>query len=177
MTDLLNKVTRKRLIIGLGGLGFLFILCVCCFPAIIRMAVKSPEITPQVRQLAPLATANLPTFTPEPTFTIAPTTTPEPTFTPNPTPTLEPSPTPAVVELSPTPEPPPPSQASLCPQGCDAPQPGCEIKGNINSEDERIYHAPGWRDYDKTEIDPSKGERYFCTAQEAEANGWRAAQQ
>lgn len=94
---------------------------------------------------------------------------------PPPPPTAAPvaTPLPAV----PTPIPTPPTQPSLCPQGCESPQPGCEIKGNINREGEKIYHAPGWRDYNRTEIDPAKGERYFCTSQEAQANGWRAAQQ
>jgi len=32
---------------------------------------------------------------------------------------------------------------------------------------------PGMSFYNKTEIDPSKGERWFCTEQEAVANGWR----
>ena len=43
----------------------------------------------------------------------------------------------------------------------------CLIKGNINSKGERIYHVPGQRYYDKTQIDESKGERWFCTEQEA----------
>ena len=51
----------------------------------------------------------------------------------------------------------------------------CPIKGNISSGGQ-IYHTPGQRDYCKTEIDTSKGERWFCSAAEAEAAGWRAAQ-
>jgi endonuclease YncB( thermonuclease family) len=51
---------------------------------------------------------------------------------------------------------------------------GCAIKGNVSSSG-RIYHRPGQRDYDATRIDPSRGERWFCSAQEAEAAGWRAA--
>ena len=50
---------------------------------------------------------------------------------------------------------------------------GCAIKGNISSSGERIYHVPGQRYYDKTQIDASKGERWFCTEQEAVAGGWR----
>ena len=46
------------------------------------------------------------------------------------------------------------------------------IKGNISSSGERIYHVPGQRYYDKTQIDPSKGERWFCTEQKAVAGGW-----
>ena len=36
---------------------------------------------------------------------------------------------------------------------------GCQIKGNINSKGDRIYHVPGSRSYGATRIDTSKGER------------------
>jgi endonuclease YncB( thermonuclease family) len=49
----------------------------------------------------------------------------------------------------------------------------CLIKGNINSKNEKIYHVPGQRYYAQTVIDPAKGERMFCTEQEAIAAGWR----
>jgi endonuclease YncB( thermonuclease family) len=58
-------------------------------------------------------------------------------------------------------------------QGADA----CLIKGNINSKGEHIYHVPGGAWYDKTEIDESKGERWFCSEAEAQAVGWRPAKQ
>jgi endonuclease YncB( thermonuclease family) len=51
----------------------------------------------------------------------------------------------------------------------------CVVKGNISSGGERIYHVPGQRYYDKTQIDESKGERWFCTEQEAVGAGWRKA--
>jgi endonuclease YncB( thermonuclease family) len=50
----------------------------------------------------------------------------------------------------------------------------CLIKGNI-SRSGRIYHLPGQRDYDQTRIDPTRGERWFCTEAEARAAGWRRA--
>jgi endonuclease YncB( thermonuclease family) len=50
----------------------------------------------------------------------------------------------------------------------------CAIKGNISGAG-RIYHLPGSRHYDRTRIDESEGERWFCTSTEAEAAGWRAA--
>jgi endonuclease YncB( thermonuclease family) len=50
---------------------------------------------------------------------------------------------------------------------------GCLIKGNI-SENGHIYHVPGSRSYNATKIDESKGERWFCTEEEARAAGWRA---
>jgi endonuclease YncB( thermonuclease family) len=48
----------------------------------------------------------------------------------------------------------------------------CKIKGNISNSG-RIYHVPGSRSYGGTRIDESKGERWFCTVEEAEAAGWR----
>ncbi len=52
-------------------------------------------------------------------------------------------------------------------------QQGCIIKGNISSSGEKIYHMPGQKYYDKTVIDESRGERFFCTEDEAIAAGWR----
>ena len=52
-----------------------------------------------------------------------------------------------------------------------APQ-GCPIKGNI-SRNGRIYHAPWSEWYDRTRIDPSHGERWFCSEDEAVRAGWR----
>lgn len=54
------------------------------------------------------------------------------------------------------------------------PNPACPIKGNI-SRNGKIYHMPGQRDYCRTVIDVRRGERWFCSPQEAEAAGWRAA--
>ncbi len=53
----------------------------------------------------------------------------------------------------------------------------CRIKGNINRKGERIYHLPGGKWYDRTRIDPAKGERWFCTEAEARAAGWRKSNQ
>ena len=52
-------------------------------------------------------------------------------------------------------------------------QPKCVIKGNISKKGEKIYHLPGQRYYDDTVITESKGERWFCTEQEAINAGWR----
>lgn len=51
----------------------------------------------------------------------------------------------------------------------------CLIKGNISSKGEKIYHVIGCRSYNQTVIDESKGEKWFCTEQEALAAGWRKA--
>jgi endonuclease YncB( thermonuclease family) len=53
--------------------------------------------------------------------------------------------------------------------------PGCRIKGNIGSKGDRIYHMPSGRWYDRTVITASKGERWFCSEDEAKAAGWRRA--
>lgn len=50
---------------------------------------------------------------------------------------------------------------------------GCLIKGNISRKGDQIYHVPGSRDYDRTVIDESSGERMFCSEDEAKAAGWR----
>lgn len=56
-----------------------------------------------------------------------------------------------------------------------APDPACPIKGNVSRKQEKIYHVPWSKDYGKTKIDESKGERWFCSEDEAVAAGWRAA--
>lgn len=94
-------------------------------------------------------------LTPTPTTTVTPTVTKPPTAT-------------AQIPTS------TPTAAAGCPHGCITPPPGCVIKGNISSSTgEKIYHMPGQRYYDQTTIDPEKGERWFCTEEEAIANGWR----
>jgi endonuclease YncB( thermonuclease family) len=65
------------------------------------------------------------------------------------------------------------ASAPVAPQPSSAPQGDCRIKGNI-SQSGRIYHVPGSSSYDQTQIDTSKGERWFCTEAEARAAGWRA---
>lgn len=59
-------------------------------------------------------------------------------------------------------------------RGRHAPDPACSIKGNISGNG-RIYHVVGQRFYDDTGIRTEAGERWFCSAVEAEAAGWRAA--
>ena len=52
-------------------------------------------------------------------------------------------------------------------------QTGCNIKGNISSSGEKIYHMPGQRYWEKTVIDESKGEHWFCSEDDAVSAGWR----
>ena len=90
----------------------------------------------------------------------ASTITPAPAETETLDPTIEPTAANAVV--------------SLCPNGCTTQQTGCDVKGNISSGGDKIYHLPGTNNYDDTVITPEEGELWFCSAEEAVANGWRA---
>lgn len=54
-------------------------------------------------------------------------------------------------------------------------QDGCNIKGNVSTKGERIYHVPGQEYYDETVIQSSHGEQWFCSEAEARAAGWRKA--
>ena len=50
----------------------------------------------------------------------------------------------------------------------------CDIKGNISYRTkEKIYHLPYQQYYDRTEIDESQGEQWFCSEEEAQDAGWR----
>ena len=54
-----------------------------------------------------------------------------------------------------------------------APSPDCTIKGNVNRAGECIYHKPTSRWYKKIEMKITKGTRWFCSVEEAEAAGCR----
>ena len=51
----------------------------------------------------------------------------------------------------------------------------CTIKGNISSSKEKIFHMIGCGSYNKTVIDESRGEKWFCSEKEAIDAGWRKA--
>ncbi|NEQ97625.1 MAG: cold shock domain-containing protein [Cyanothece sp. SIO2G6] len=76
---------------------------------------------------------------------------------------------------------PPPTTAESQPSTSSPPitveyQANCRIKGNISiSSGKKWYHMPGMEDYANTVIDSSKGERWFCSEQEAIAAGWQKA--
>jgi len=48
----------------------------------------------------------------------------------------------------------------------------CQIKGDIGPDGERLYHRPGESSYGLVWINEAKGERWFCSVEEAEAAGW-----
>jgi len=53
-------------------------------------------------------------------------------------------------------------------------QPPClDIKGNISSSGDKIFHVPDGQYYDRVKIDEGAGEKFFCTEEEAIAAGWR----
>lgn len=53
-------------------------------------------------------------------------------------------------------------------------EPECRIKVNWNGT-EFIYHLPGQASYERTIVEPSKGEAFVCTEQEAVDMGARKA--
>ncbi len=57
--------------------------------------------------------------------------------------------------------------------GAVAPSPDCTIKGNVNGSGECIYHTPTSRWYAQIKMQISKGTRWFCSVDEAEAAGCR----
>jgi endonuclease YncB( thermonuclease family) len=57
--------------------------------------------------------------------------------------------------------------------GSNAPSPDCTIKGNVNRAGECIFHQPTSRWYAKIQMKISKGTRWFCSVEEAEAAGCR----
>lgn len=68
------------------------------------------------------------------------------------------------------------AKAQACVNGCETPVAGCVVKGNINFETgEKIYHLPSARYYRETVVNPERGERWFCSEAQAQANGWRAS--
>jgi phosphatidylserine/phosphatidylglycerophosphate/cardiolipin synthase-like enzyme len=69
------------------------------------------------------------------------------------------------------------------PQSAPSPDPACPIpiKGNVNRKGQRIYFEPGDRDYERVVMKNcdhdicANGKRWFCSASQAEAAGWRRA--
>lgn len=51
----------------------------------------------------------------------------------------------------------------------------CVIKGNVSTGGGHVYHVPGGQFYEKTRIDPRRGEAWFCTEEEAQHAGFRRA--
>lgn len=140
-------------------------------PILVPTFTSTPVIadTPIVQNLVPIATN---TFVPV-----------VPTSTEVSIPIVTDTPVPLVLIPTNTPEPiieqPTVSSnivpAFTCAGGCAiAPNPACNIKGNVNSDGERIFHTTDSRSYNITDIKPKEGDRWFCTPDEALAAGFRA---
>jgi hypothetical protein len=141
--------------------------------------VPTDTEVPATATAGPTRTSRLPSATPTqtrpPTFTAPATHTQAPASTATaapptvaPQPTQAPLPTEAPTQ-APEPTQPPANLGYTCPNGERC------IKGNINSEGKHLYHYPGCPSYNQTEIDESKGERWFNNEAEAQAAGWTRA--
>lgn len=51
---------------------------------------------------------------------------------------------------------------------------GCSVKGDLSEAGERIYYLPNQPVFQDVRIEVALGERWFCSAEEAQAAGWRA---
>ena len=184
---------HRGLILGvIGSLVVITAGCLVCLVAsLIRPAAPSPTSTrvlartptnsptsPPSATPPPLATTTQPASTPTqppPAIASATATRPPPTVPPVlPTraPTIAPTQPPIAAPTQPptaTPTYPPAVSSYVCANGERC------IKGNI-SDGEKIYHYPGCASYDQTKINEGAGERWFVSATEAEAAGWRRAQ-
>lgn len=49
----------------------------------------------------------------------------------------------------------------------------CNVKGVFDDQGARIYYVPTDDEYDKIVVDPSRGDRMFCSDDEARLAGWR----
>jgi micrococcal nuclease len=58
-------------------------------------------------------------------------------------------------------------------KGIPPPNDRCIIKGNISPNGYgKVYLVPGCPNYDRTAVQPNKGEQYFCTEEEAKKAGY-----
>ena len=48
----------------------------------------------------------------------------------------------------------------------------CSVKGALGRAGETVYYVPTDQNYDQVAIDPARGERMFCSDEEARAAGW-----
>ena len=55
--------------------------------------------------------------------------------------------------------------------------PACVVKGKVTEAGDRFYYGPLDEAYEKLTVDPNKGERLFCSDDQARAAGWLRAGQ
>lgn len=183
----MSKKPRRRRNIILAVIASVVVVCVMCVAVGILsrstdetgpVVAVATDTSQPVEVIETMDIVDQPTASPLPTYTQYLTYIPKvhQVITATITPTQEPIAT--VIPTNTQPPPPKPTATPKpadtgCPNGCTAQKPGCDIKGNISSSGEKIYHVPGGAFYNQTKISPSKGERWFCTGAEAMANGWR----
>lgn len=51
----------------------------------------------------------------------------------------------------------------------------CSVKGNLDRNDKRYYHLPGFKYYDSTAVNLDHGDRWFCSEEEAQKAGFKRA--
>ena len=176
-----KRATRAKLVCWTLICIFLFAACIPQSPTQ-KLDLRGSELelsTPLHTETPTLEPSSTPTKTVQPSNTSEPTNKSAPSNTPEPTKAKTSTPTKTPTETaSPTPTSTATAELAGCPYGCTEEIPGCNIKGNISSKSgEKIYHMPYQRYYDQTVINPDYGERWFCTEEEAVANGWRKTKQ
>jgi len=55
----------------------------------------------------------------------------------------------------------------------DSPAEVCDVKGIVTDKGERVYYVPTDDNYDDTTVSPERGERMFCSDDEAQLAGWK----
>ena len=51
----------------------------------------------------------------------------------------------------------------------------CSVKGNLDRNDKRYYHLPGFKYYEATQMNPEHGDRWFCSEEDAQKAGFKRA--
>jgi len=55
----------------------------------------------------------------------------------------------------------------------DSPAEVCDVKGIVTAQGNRVYYVPTDADYEAVTVSPERGERMFCSDDEAELAGWK----
>jgi len=59
----------------------------------------------------------------------------------------------------------------------DGPQESCPIKAVVRGNSMRLYFVPTDPDYEAIKIDPAKGDKLYCSDEDARRDGWRRYRQ
>jgi hypothetical protein len=143
----------------------MLMLCACGQPEAVRAPASSaPDLHAQSTMTsAPVAEQVVAAETAPPTVRGAPAASPAPR------PDSQQRFADSEPQTTPTPL---PNPTGACPEGCESPPAGCVVKGVIPKDGYKVYLLPGQLGYATAQIDPRKGERWFCTIDEARTAGW-----